>query len=1021
MLRKTVLVRALAIAFGTAALGAGVLPTAMAQSNAAGNVYGVVESPAGTTINLQNVDTGAKRTITPEANGRYLVTNLPPGRYKVELVRNNAVSNTSEVEVIVGQGVEASFGKVMAVQVTGRRSRIDVSNTNNGATFTAKELARLPIPPSVASIIQLAPNTTRADSRYSGGASFGGGGPSENSYYINGFPVTNPVTQLGASELPFGAINQAQVLTGGFGAEFGRSVGGVVNITTKSGTNTWEAGGQISWEPKSLRASYKDIYYEKTGATENAATDGTLYRQNNNRKRSEKIFGAYVGGPLIENKLFMFIAAEGRKYDQERVNPLGTGGIRTSTSLAATGYEKTQDKIERYLGKFDWNITDNHRVEATLIGDVGKEDRQLYGYTYPTGNTGGVVGAQTASQHYKNNENFSPSVGAQVKVLRYTGNLTDDLTLTALTGESKMPVRNSYDQVGDVPPNIFQVTAPSNARAPGLNYFSPQVLSGAVDNLTSDSKIKAHRLDLEYKLGDHTIRGGLDKVTLDSSKIGQFNGGGGIWVYAKAADPTKPIAFGPQRVSPASGGGLGTQGYYVSRRIFDSVTDAGSEQDARYIEDRWQVNKNLLITAGLRHEGFKNINGDGETFLEVKNIVSPRLSAAWDVNGDASLKVFGSAGRYALQIPTHLAVRGASRSTLTRQAFTYTGTDQFGQPTGLVKLSEVYSVNNELGQPKDAKTVTALDIKATYQDEITLGFEKQLNASLNVGAKATYRKLKTTIDDFCDPRPFDKYAADHNINTDNWSGFACASFNPGEDADFLVDYAGTRSNYTKVHFTAAELGFDKAKRNYAAVDLFAEHPFRDGWYGRVNYTWSRSAGNTEGQTKSDNAQTDVAATSTWDNPELMVGADGLLPNHRRHQIKAFGYYEVTPEWMVGGNFLAASGRPKNCLGWNPDVPPEADYGSVFFYCNGKPAPRGTNGNLPWDIRLDMNLAYRPAMLKGLTLKVDVYNVTNKQVTQNIDEIYNVSSTTDVSPTYGRTISYTAPRAVKFGVEYNHRF
>lgn len=1016
MLRKTVLVRALAIAFGTAALGAGVLPTAMAQSNAAGNVYGVVESPAGTTINLQNVDTGAKRAITPEANGRYLVTNLAPGRYKVELVRNGAVVNASEVEVIVGQGVEASFGKVMAVQVTGRRSRIDVSNTNNGATFTAKELARLPIAPSVASIIQLAPNTTRADSRYSGGASFGGGGPSENSYYINGFPVTNPVTQLGASELPFGAIAQAQVLTGGFGAEFGRSVGGVVNITTKSGTNTWEAGGQVSWEPESLRASYKDIYYEKTGAAVNAATDGTLYRQENNRKRSEKIFGAYVGGPLIENKLFMFLAAEGRKYDEERVN-----GIRTSSSLAATGFEKTQDKIERYMGKFDWNITDNHRVEATFIGDVGKQDRQLYAYTYPTANSGGIVGAQTASQHYKNNELFSPSVGAQVKVLRYVGNLTDDLTLTALMGESKTPVRNSYDAVGTAPADIWQINAASNTRAPGLNYFSPQVLSGAIDNATSDSKIKAKRLDLEYKLGDHTIRGGFDKVTLDSSKIGQTYGGGGIWVYAKATNPNAPIAFGSQRVSPASGGGLGTQGYYVSRRLFDSVTDAGSEQDARYLEDRWQVTKNLMVTAGLRNEGFKNINGDGETFLEVKNVWSPRLSASWDVNGDASMKVFGSAGRYALQIPTHLAVRGASRSTLTRQAFTYTGTDAYGQPTGLVKLSEVYSVNNELGQPKDAKTLTSLDIKATYQDELTLGFEKSLNQSLNVGAKATYRKLQTTIDDFCDARPIEAWAARNNVDSSQWDGFHCASFNPGKDQTFLVDFTNSRTNYTKVNLTKAELGFEKPKRDYTAFDLFAEHPFRDGWYGRINYTWSRSYGNTEGQTKSDNAQTDVAATSTWDNPELMVNAKGLLPNHRRHQIKAFGYYEVTPEWMVGGNFLAASGRPKNCLGWDPNVPPDADYGSVFFYCNGKPAPRGTAGDLPWDVRLDMNLSYRPAMLKGLALKVDVYNIFNKRTTQNIDEIYNVGSTEVVSPTYGRVISYTDPRSVKLGIEYNHRF
>jgi peptidoglycan hydrolase-like protein with peptidoglycan-binding domain len=389
------------------------------------------------------------------------------------------------------------------------------------------------------------------------------------------------------------------------------------------------------------------------------------------------------------------------------------------------------------------------------------------------------------------------------------------------------------------------------------------------------------------------------------------------------------------------------------------------------------------------------------------------------VNGDASLKVFGSAGRYALQIPTHLAVRGGSRSTLTRQAFTYTGTDSNGLPLGLNPISGVYSVNNELGQSKDPKTVSAQDIEATFQDELTLGFEKALSPSLNVGAKATYRKLKATIDDYCDTRLIDKYADDHHIVNNNPGYFSCASFNPGEDTTFLVDFAGNKT-YTPIHLSAAEMGFEKAKRTYAAVDLFAEHPMRNNWYGRVNYTWSRSKGNTEGQTKSDNAQTDVAATSTWDNPELMVGANGLLPNDRKHQIKAFGFYEVTNEWTLGGNFLAASGRPRSCFGWNPDVPGEVDYGSVYFYCD-KPVQRGTLGRLPWDTRLDLNLAYRPQLVKGLSLKMDIFNVANKQTAQTIDETYNVGSTTDISGTYGRVISYTAPRAIKFSAEYNYKF
>ncbi|MGK5053709.1 TonB-dependent receptor [Janthinobacterium sp. RB2P8] len=1021
MFRKTVLVRALAIAFSATAVTAAVVPAAMAQSNAAGNIYGTVDgAAAGASVVLHNIGTGTKRTVTVDAAGRYFASGMAPGHYKIDLVRDGKTVNSVETDVIVGQGVDASFASsaVQAVQVTGRRSRIDVSSSNNGATFTAKELAKLPIAQNVAAIIQLAPNTTRADSRYSAGASFGGGGASENAYYINGFPVTNPLTQLGASELPFGAISQAQILTGGFGAEFGRSVGGVVNVTTKSGTNNWEFGGQVAIEPNGLRSTPKDYYYPNTGATSNAATDNTLYLRRNDSSRSEKTYGAYVGGPIIKDKLFMFAAFESRSLDTDAA--LGT---RTSASNATTGWQSNQHKVDRYMAKFDWNITDDHRLEMTLLGDEAKTDRQLYGYDY----TNSRRLAKTASQHYKNSEDFSPSVGAETQILRYTGNLTENLTVNALYGQSKTPNSAVYDPIGSAPADLFQISAASNNRAPGLNYASPQTLNGAVAANNSASKIKSSRLDLEYKIGNHTIRGGLDDNKLTSTNVGEVYGGGGIWVYGQTrkngvGDGTVPLQLGTNTVTTSNNPGLlASQGYWVSKRLFSSVTDARSEQSAQYLEDRWQTTKDLLLTLGIRNEGFKNVNGDGETFLEVKNMISPRLAAAWDVNGDASLKVFGSAGRYALQIPTHLAVRGGSRSTLTREGYTYTGTDAYGQPTGLQSLAPVYSTNNELGQYKDPKTVVAQDIKATYQDELTIGFEKAFSPSLNFGAKVTYRQLKATIDDYCDTRLIDAYAVANNIDTSNFSGFSCASFNPGKDNTFLVDYAGTRSNYTRVHLTKAQLGFDEAKRTYTAIDLFAEHPMRDGWYGRVNYTWSRSKGNTEGQTRSDNAQTDVAATSTWDNPELMVNANGLLPNNREHQIKAFGFYELNPEWTVGANALLASGRPKNCFGWNPNVPGEVDYSSVYFYCDGAAAPRGSRGTLPWDTRLDMNLSYRPQLVKGLALKVDVFNVLNKQTVQTLDETYNVDSSLNVSPTYGRVISYTAPRSVRLTAEYNYKF
>ena len=378
-----------------------------------------------------------------------------------------------------------------------------------------------------------------------------------------------------------------------------------------------------------------------------------------------------------------------------------------------------------------------------------------------------------------------------------------------------------------------------------------------------------------------------------------------------------------------------------------------------------------------------------------------------------------------------MAVRGASRSTFTRQFFSYTGVDANGNPIGRVNFGGVppFSSNNEYGQAKVAQEVSAQDLKPSYQNEITLGFEKAFSPSFNFGVKGTYRSLKQTIDDFCDQTPFDTYAANRNIDTSNWGGFGCASINPGRSNKFRVNYKGSglAADYIDVNLSEQDIGFpEKPKRIYKALDFFAEHPFRDNWYARVNYTLSRSTGNTEGQTLSDVAQTDVAATQTWDFPGIMVGANGRLPGDRTHQIKAFGYVQVASDWTVGGNFLAASGRPKNCLGnFDPAVIDpvryyDLGYGSSFHVCNGALSPRGTAGNLPWDVNTDVNVVYKPSTVKGLALRMDIFNLFNKQSAQAVDEVHDVANTSvpfPTSNTYGRVFSYSAPVSFRFTVEY----
>ena len=1022
MFRKTVVARALSIAFSTAALSIAVMPLAMAQSNTTGSIAGRIAAKPGTTVAVVGIDNGVKRVVTPDASGQFRLSQLPVGNYTVSLVQENATVSSTQVEVRIGQETVAALG-VQSVQVIGRRKAIDMTSSNSGSSFTAKELAALPIAPSIASIVQLAGGTTRGDSRYgNNAASFGGSGASENAAYVNGFPITNSLYQIGWSSLPFGAIAEAQIITGGYGAEFGRSTGGVINITTRSGTNQWEVGGGLTYAPGSLRGKPKNVYYPSTGASRNAATDGTLYLYNNANRQEEKIYNVSIGGPLIKDKLFIFFAGETTEMNR------GLARLASSNPFVKSqGWLDQQSRVPRTITKVDWNITDNQHLEFTHITDESKVDDKYYGFDYSTLQrnyvqkgganyknfaAGGTLGATAAAQ------------GTNIDIIKYSAAITDDLNFYALVG------RGRTDRVqlptGYIPGLQPIVADPAN-RAPGVNYV-PSLIQGFTSGILRDhanDENNGYRADVEWRVvPSHTLRAGIDH-----NKITAINGtaaaGGGTWTYLKADDPN--VVLSSHNMSPAAGGGLGAGGYYVGHNLNITGSTPSVLLSAAYIEDKYQITKDLLVTMGLRDESFSNQNGKGETFVEQKHQIAPRLSMAWDVYGNGTLKAFATAGRYHLQLPANLAVRFAGASLNTDQFYTYTGVDPVtGAPQGLNAISGVTSANKEFGQEKIANQLSTVGLKAHYQDEFNLGFEKQLTPNFNGGIKFTYRNLKNTIDDYSDTRAIAKKLsiAEADYFSNIWGG---ALFNPGKDNTFVVPVDANGGSRV-VHMTAAEIGFpDDVKRTYTALEFMAEHPMRDHWYGKLNYTWSRSYGNQEGQTKSDNAQADVGFSSSWDFPENMVNSKGLLPNDRTHQIKVYGQYEVTPELSIGANGLLASGRPKSrtCnipLAMDQEGLGLNQYGSIFWLCTGANNSRGADGRLPWTAMLDLNLIYKPLAAPGLAFKVDVLNATDKQNPNSIDEAQNVRLAGGaISPTASGVNSYSAPRSMRLSVQYNHKF
>ena len=422
----------------------------------------------------------------------------------------------------------------------------------------------LPIAPQVANIVQLAGGTTRADSRYgNNAASFGGSSSAENAAYINGFPVTSSLYQVGYSGLPFGAIAEAQVITGGYGAEFGRSTGGVINITTKSGSNTWEIGGGFTYAPAQLRSKAKNIMYPSTGAAYNAATDGTIWNYKEGDKLSEKVYNASISGPLIKDKLFFYFAGELTDFKRE-TNRLAS----SSTANATQGWLEQRSSVPRTMLKLDWNITDGNRVEWTHIKDESNVQDKYFGYDAVTHQRNYVQNGGASFKNYASGvlglnatgAALAAAQGADLDILKYTAYVTDDLTVQAVYGRATTGrVQTPFGYI----PGLRPITAANANRAPGINYIPSLVqgFGGALLRDGANDENKGYRLDVEWKLAAaHTVRAGIDhnKIT---AVAGTAAAGGGTWTYLKATDPTKTLSG--HNMSPAAGGGLGTGGYYV--------------------------------------------------------------------------------------------------------------------------------------------------------------------------------------------------------------------------------------------------------------------------------------------------------------------------------------------------------------------------------------------------------------------------------------------------------------------------
>jgi len=992
--KRSVTAAAVAISLGATA-------PAIAASNTAGSIYG--KSVAGTEITYKNKATGITRTITVGEDGRFNVGSVPAGTYIV----TNAAGEKTEIRVLLGTGSNVTFGGAEVIEVRGSAvSAIDTSSVESSTVFSFEEVAKLPLPRNSVAVALLTPGAIQGGANFGRNLpSFGGSSVGENGYYIDGMDVTNLRSLLQFANLPQDAIAQTQVKSGGYGVEYGRALGGIVNIVTKSGSNDYEFGGSVYYTPESFRASAKNTH------TRFISDPKQISAFNSEDETDNLEYNIYAAGPIIEDKLFFFVNVEGQDYERHNYS-------------RNTSYKYTID-TPNYLAKLDWYINEDHLLRFTHINNETEYDRTNYD---------NVNGDEWVGRHGEVSSEYAYQEGGDINVLSYTGYLTEDLTLNLMYGELEHEYLTVPNLEGDDCAYAWDTTGGVGwGGRTAIGCWNAPVQAIVTDQVADKDVRTSFKIDFDWVIGDHTLRFGYNQEEYDSTSPGVKYSGDIYYRYQTAHENNGCRMNGVSLP-------CGTE--VVRIREYNTQTATFTvENTAWYVEDSWQFNEDLMFYGGLRGETFTNKDGNGDVFLESDNLIAPRVGFVWDINGDSTKKLSATLGRYYIPVASNTNIR-ATREETFYQDYHYVsgGWNADGSPIGLGEKFGSSIVDEQIPNPD---VIADHNLEPMYQDEFIISYQEQYNEDWALTAKFMGRTVGNGMDDFCANDGFTNWAADNGYdNFDPHSLAGCIIVNPGKDITLSMDL-NNDGNLTKTKTPASYHGLPEYKRHYLGLELKAEKALSDNWTGTFSYVLSRTFGNVEGYVNSSLGQEDAGATQDFDHANFMHGSYGDLPTDRTHQFKAYGRYEVSDELSVSFNFSAVSGIPLSCQGYvSTDGMLVGDgstaydygnfnrYGASSFYCaNGETdsdgnavkelAKRGDEGRSNWLFNTDLGLIYTPEWSDGLTLKATLYNVFNTQRpdTYNQQKDFDRNSPV-VNPNFLSATGFQPPRYFKLSAHYS---
>ncbi len=895
----------------------------------------------------------APRTVVTDGAGRFSVPFLVPGTYAVRAeLQGFRTLEQRDVNLSLGQTISLTFemqvgGLAEVVNVEGASPLIDTQSTTTGAVLSSELLARIPVGRRVTDALYVAPGVSSGGSVGRANPSFAGGSGLDNLYVIDGVNVSNAgYGGIGSYSIVFGSLGTAtpfdfaqeiQVKTGGYEAQFGQSMGGVVNIVTKSGTNRIRGSVFGYTRADALEAGWRTVQ----------TANGTV-----NTVGSQTHDAGIEGGfPVVRNRLFVFGAINPAWETRTFVAPDGF-------PLQSLGNVDRERRLFSYSAKGTYQIAPAHRIDASFFGDpsVGRNGPQ-----------------RTNALLRTNTSGFSEiDYGGHNQTLRYDGVFGSNWLVETSFARAKNIIeeRPSMDEW-----NVRDTRVVPNIITGGIGFYEAG----------NDGENRQYTIKSTHVLAGHQVKYGFLYEDLTYSQIQMRTG---------------PPITGPDGRQTASGASVTIlpdaafgQIYRVTRALYNSERNTRQDYYSFFVQDSWNATDRLTINAGIRYDqqrligGFSQlplIDGGFVDSFSLKNNWAPRIGVVYDVLGNGRSRLYGNYGRFFARLPNDLAARVLSADeAITRGDYFDAGLTQ-PVPNGVLAAGVTQHFIAP-GRSDIASDQIDPDSKLSYKDEFVLGFEYEAFGNTSLGIRYMHRNIGRAIEDIA---PYPMVSCELGVEG------AC-----NFDTYILTNPSAQNSNRL-LRLLAPELqgqgiSFEDPVHKYNAVELTMNRRFSDNWSLMSSYRWSRLHGTFEGFFREDNGQSDPGLTSLYDFPTadptyvalgtpfgysgdiryLGEAGKGPLPLDRPHQLKVFGNYAFDMGVSVGVGFTGTSGKPLTAFAANP------------MYQNGGEiplTPRGagfetvdgfrTRTPAEWTVDVQASYVVNLAGTRRVTLIADAFNL-----------------------------------------------